>query len=644
MNIYLSSAALVAGFLAVPAAAQTNLAVDDRADANIIVVTGTRSSEPVRLDQAGGSITLIDTEALQRRQVRAVSDVLRDVPGVAVSRVAGQTQVRLRGAEANHTLVLIDGIEVSDPFAGEFDFGTLVADDAARIEVLRGQQSAIYGSDAIGVVIQYITATGRDAPGLSARVEGGSFGTVNGAARIAGVAGTIDYALSGTINTTNGTPNARDGRRDLANDTSAVSLKSTWAPVAGARVTVVARYSRTEAEFNDSDFDAASPTFGLIVDTPGNRFVNEAVYGLLRGEFDLLDGRWTHALTAQIADTQRDGFNFAERSYGNEGRRTKGSYETTLKFGEGALRHRLTFALDAERERYRNTDPSGFAFTGRRQTDNVGIVGQYDLSVGENASFGASVRRDENDRFDDTTTYRLQGSYRFDTGTRVRAAAGSGVKNPGFYELFGFIDGRFTGNPGLRPEKSEGWEAGVEQDFGDSRVVVGATYFDSELSDEIFTPPPPPTDFVATPANRTTKSKQRGVETYLTARIGETWRVDAAYTYLHARENGVSEVRRPDHIASVAAGWRAPGDRGGVTVVARYNGRTDDLAFTDPSFVPVRAKLDDYLLLNLNGDFALSDRIGLFARVENLLDVNYEDVFSFTNPGRSAYAGLRARF
>lgn len=640
MNICLSSAALVAGFLAAPSAAQTNL--DNTADGEVIVITGTRSSEPVPLDEAGGSITLIDTEVLRRRQVRAVSDVLRDVPGVAVSRIAGLTQVRLRGAEANHTLVLVDGIEVSDPFFGEF-FGTLVADDAARVEVLRGQQSAIYGSDAIGGVIHYITASGRDAPGFGARIEGGSFGTVNGAARIAGVSGTLDYALSGTINTTDGRPNARGGRRDLADDTGAVSLKSTWAPLAGARVAAVARYSRSEVEINDSDFDTASRTFGLIVDTPGNRVVNEAIYGLLRGEFDLLDGRWTHALTAQIADTRRDGFAFAERSSGNEGRRTKGSYETTLKFGEGALRHRLTFALDAERERFRNTDPSGFAFTGRRQTDNVGIVGQYDLSIGDRAGLGASVRRDENDRFDDTTTYRLQGSYRFDSGTRVRAAAGSGVKNPGFYELFGFIDGRFIGNPGLRPEKSEGWEAGVEQNFGAGRVVAGATYFDSELRDEIFTTFPAP-DFVATPANRTTRSSQRGVETYLNARIGETWRLDAAYTYLRARENGVAEVRRPAHIASVAAGWRAPGDRGGVTVVARYNGRTDDLAFTDPSFVPVRTRLDDYLLLGLNGDFAVTDRIGLFARLENLLDEDYEDVFSFTNPGRSAYAGLRARF
>lgn len=608
-----------------------------------IIVTGIRSAEGISADRVGGSVTLLDELAVERRQTREVSDILRDSPGVAVSRVAGQTQIRLRGSEGNHVLVLVDGIEVSDPFTGEFDFGSLLADEGAKIEVLRGQQSAIYGSDAIGGVVHYITLTGSEAPGMRARVEGGSFGSVNGAVRLAGESGDLDYALSGTFVSTDGTPNARGGSRDLGNESGALSLKAGWRPSAISRLSAVVRYARTEADFNDTDNDPASPTFGFIVDTPGNRLINEAVYGLIRGELDLLDGRWTHAISGQFADTRRDGFNAAGRSFGNEGDRLKGSYESTLRLGSGAVRHRIIFALDAERESFRNTDPSGFAFTGRRRVDNIGIVGQYDLLLNDNASFEASIRRDENDRFADVTTYRLQGSYRLGGGTRFRAAAGSGVKNPGFYELFGFIDGRFIGNPGLKPERSEGWEAGVEQELGDGRLVVGATYFDSRLKDEIFTTYPPPT-FLATPANRTTVSKQRGVETFLRARIGSSWRVDAAYTYLHAREDGQEEVRRPTHIASLAIDWRLPEERGGFTFVARYNGAQDDLAFTDPSFVPVRVRLGDYALVNLNADFRLTRQLDLFARVENILDEKYEEIFSFVAGGRSVHAGVRARF
>jgi len=606
-----------------------------------IIVTGVRPSEGIPVKLVGGSVSVVDDEQIERRQTREVSDILRDVPGVAVSRVPGQTQVRLRGTEGNHVLVLIDGIEVSDPFTGEFDFGTLLADEGARIEVLRGQQSAIYGSDAIGGVINYITLGGREAPGIRARVEAGSFGTVNGGIRAAGVAGDLDYALTGTLVHTDGTPNARGGSRDLANDNQAVALRLRWTPSDNVRITGVTRYSRTHADFNDSDSNPASPTFGFIVDTQGNRFENEALYGLVRGEVDLLQGRWTHALSAQFADTRRDGFNSFGRSFGDVGGRLKGSYETTLRLGEGPLRHRLTFALDAEREAYRNTDPSGFAFTGRRHVDNIGIVGEYELSLRDRASLGVSLRRDENDRFEDTTTYRLQASYLLPSGTRLRAAAGSGVKNPGFYELYGFIDGRFLGNPGLKPERSEGWEIGLEQTLG--RSVFGVTYFNSRLKDEIFTTFPPP-NFVATPANRTTDSTQWGIETFATLRLGRAWRIDAAYTYLHAREAGLEEVRRPSHIASLAVDWRLPGDRGGLTLVARYNGEQTDLAFTDPSFVPVRVRLDDYLLVNLNADYRLSGNVELFGRIENITNEKYEEVFSFATPGRSAYGGVRVWF
>src|SRR6185503_10816262 len=189
----------------------------DEAPPERVVVTASLLGG-VRTDLLGSSATIIEPIDIENRQVRIVSDVLRDVPGVAVNRLGpvGQfTQVRLRGAEGNHTLTLIDGIKASDPFASEFDFGTLIADDLARIEVLRGEQSALYDSDAIGGVIQYITPTGAEAPGIRAHVEGGSFGTANSALRIAGVAGGLDYALNAAFNHTDGTIDNAGGTREL---------------------------------------------------------------------------------------------------------------------------------------------------------------------------------------------------------------------------------------------------------------------------------------------------------------------------------------------------------------------------------------------------------------------------------------------
>ncbi|WP_374581137.1 TonB-dependent receptor plug domain-containing protein [Sphingomonas sp. J344] len=462
-----------------------------------VVVTASRSGEAVPIEQIGGSATVIDAQALEQRQTRNLSDVLRDVPGVAVSRqIGGLTQIRIRGTEGNHVLTLIDGIEVSDPFQGEFDYSGVLADSAARVEVLRGQQSSLYGSDAIGGVIHYLTLSGREAPGFSARIEGGSFGTVSAAARAAGASGSFDYALSATGFITDGTPTARAGTRNIGSKSAALSGKFNWTPSDSFTLTGVLRYSVTDADANNSDGNPASPTFGYTIDSPGVHYRNRGLYGLLSAQFSALDGRWTTTLSGQFADTERTMFRANDVvDFGNTGQRYKGSLVSSLRFGSDAVTHRLTGAVDLEREEFRNTTPGTGspwdAFTGKRTTDNLGLVAQYELTAGDFAASG-SIRHDDNNRFDDATTWRVQGSYRLPTDTRVRVAYGTGVKNPGYYELYGFSDGVYIGNPNLKPEKSEGWEAGIEQTLADDTVTFGATYFDSTLEDEIYTTYPAP--------------------------------------------------------------------------------------------------------------------------------------------------------
>ena len=558
--------------------------------------------------------------------------------------IGGITQVRIRGTESNHVLVLIDGIKVSDPYNGEYDFGTLIADEAAKIEVLRGQQSALYGSDAIGGVIQYITLTGREAPGVSLRAEGGSFGTVAGGARIAGYTDTLDYALSSSTYRTDGTPTARAGTRDVGSTSVGASTKVTWTPSPIFKLTGVGRYSYTDAETNNAQNNASSPLFGLIVDSPGVRFTNNAFYGLARAELTLADGRWTNALTGQFADTSRKSYNAAGFDYGDNGRRYKGSFESSYRFDTGALANRLTGAVDFEREQFQNTSPANaFTFTGRRSTNNWGFVGQYEGTL-DGLALGASVRRDQNNRFADATTYRLQAGYRLRFGLRAHGAYGTGVKNPGYFELYGYSDGRYIGNPNLKPEKSKGWEAGLDQEFAGGRASVGATYFDSRLENEIYTTYPAPT-FIATPGNRSTLSHQHGVEVFASANPIDQIRFDLAYTYLHARENGLVEVRRPKHVASFNTTVFSADKRFSGTLTVRYNGRQSDVAFTDPTYAttPI-VQLREYVLVNLNAEYQLSDRFSLFGRIENLADENYEEVFSFAASGRAAYGGVKARF
>lgn len=629
--------------VATPAFAQSGDAPEKPGEE--IVVSASRSGEGVPLARLAASATVLDPAVLEQRQTRIVSDMLRDVPGVAVGRtgaVGGQTQLRIRGTEGNHVLVLIDGIEAADPFYGEFDFGTLIADPEARIEVLRGQQSSLFGSDAIGGVVSYTTLSGAEAPGFSVRAEGGSFDTFNAATRMAGVAGAFDYALSGAYYRTGGYATAVGGDRDLRSEIGAASAKLNWTPSAAFKLSAVGRYSTTAAETNDTEGDFASPLFGRIVDTPGARFVNRAFYGLIKAELSAFDGRWTNSVSGQIVDAARRTYDATGRTGGDKGQRYKGSFVSSLGLETGAITHRVTAAIDVEREQFRNTTPSTFTFQGRRDTDNLGLVGQYELTTG-GLSLGGSVRHDDNDRFDDATTWRVQAGYRLPTGTRAHAAYGTGVKNPGYYELFGFSDGRYIGNPNLKPEKSRGWEAGVEQSFGDGRATIGATWFDSTLDDEIFTSFPPP-DFIASPGNRTTRSTQQGVEVSVAARPISALRLDAAYTWLDAHENGVEEVRRPAHMASFNATVFSADQRFSGTLTLRYNGRMSDVAFTDPSFVPVTVSLQEYALVNLAASYAVTDSISVFGRVENLTAERYQEVFSYATAGRAAYGGVRARF
>lgn len=633
MTRFLSTAALALAFAA-PAFA------DEPPDE--IVVTATRGVDGADRATLGASVTTLSAVDLETRQTRVVADVLRDVPGVAVSRaggVGGFTQIRMRGAESNHTLVLIDGMEVSDPYVGEFDFATLIADDVARIEVLRGQQSALYGSDAIGGVVHYITASGAQAAGLRGRIEAGSFGSWDGAVRVADVAGPVDFALSAGYQTTDGAPTARGGTRDVGASNGVLSGRATVAFSDAVRLRLVGRYTDTNADANIQDFDfPPRPTFGLVIDS-NNRDENRATYGLAALETDALDGRWSHALTVQGADASRDSFDGIERNGGSEGKRLKASYVTSLRFDGAGAAHTLTLAVDGERERFRNTSPGVTAAQGlERRIENVGVVAEYAARIGDRAGFGAALRRDDNDRFDDATTWRLQGSLRAADALRLHAAGGSGMKNPGIFELFGFNPGSFIGNPALKPERSEGWEAGAEVTLGP--IVADVTYFDNTLTGEIATLFVGPS-FTATPVNLATESTQRGIETAVRAVVGR-WRIDAAYTWLDAEQDGAEEVRRPPHTASLNLAWRAPDDGAGAFLTVRYNGETQDNAFTLTG--PPLVTLPAFTLVSVGGDVRIGRGIDLYARVENALDEDYEEVFSYRAPGRAAFVGLRAEF
>jgi len=670
---------LLALTTATPAIAQSTAAQasSDTPKGDDIVVTATRSGDAIPADLIGSSVTVIDDQDLQDRQTRILSDVLRDVPGVEVNRtggVGGLTSVRIRGSENNHVLVFVDGIKVDDPYSSSgFDFSTLLNDEASRVEVLRGQQSSLYGSDAIGGVISYTTLSGREAPGITLRAEGGSMGTYSLGGRAAGVVDdTLDYSFSSSYYHTDGYKVVEDGTRDTGDTSLGATGKVNWTPAANVKLTAVGRYSSTDADITDFGFSANPPVLdgypvNTAIDLAGYREITRGWYGLLGATWSLFDDAWTNSADMTIADTNSKGIIGDTLSFGDHGRRYRASFDSTVRFGSDRVKNRFTMAVDAQREDFANTTPQDpdFPFDrGTHRLDTLGFVTEYDVTVDDRLSLGASARIDDYNLFRGDATYRATASYLFDTGTHVHAAYGTGVKTPTSGDLFGFSDGRYQGNPNLVPEKSKGWEAGVEQSFLDKKAKIGATYFHSRLLNEIDVAGTQDAqgNFVQTAFNNPVRSLQRGVETYLQVGIGE-WRLDASYTYLHAPQSisalalssaaggGLDQlpvpivtqaVRRAKNIASLNITYAPKSLPLATTLTVRYNGRQEDYAFN--AFFN-RVLLDEkaFTLVNLNAAYDLNAHVQLFGRVENLLDRNYQEVFSYQTPGRAAYGGVRLK-
>ena len=245
-----------------------------------------------------------------------------------------------------------------------------------------------------------------------------------------------------------------------------------------------------------------------------------------------------------------------------------------------------------------------------------------------------SVRADFNDMFGDVVTYRGTGAYIFaETGTKLRGSWGTGIKNPTLYELYG-SDPLFEGNPDLQPESGEGWDVGLDQPLFDGRLTVETTYFDQKIDDLI-------SSAGGTVNNVEGESKIHGVELGLSARVTDGLTVRASYTWLETEApDGQELLRRPDHIASLDVDYVFLDGRAAVNLGVVYNGEQSDLRFL---WRPV-VVLDSFWLVNLRGSYRLNENVELLARVENLFDEEYEEIYAFGGAGRTAIAGMRVNF
>ncbi len=621
---------LIALLLAAPALSTGAAA----ADTSLVTISASR--EPVSVALSGTALTVIDRTTLDGLALPFAKDYLTLVPSVAVAQTGpagSQTQIRIRGAEANQTLTFIDGIDVTDPAgSGEFRFETLQAQGIERIEVLRGAQAALWGSQAIGGVIAITT---RSDEGLYGEAQGGSLGTVRGsvgggtrlgALRLSGHAG---YLAADGYNIAAGAGD-RDGFENIT-----LHGKASLDLASNLTAAVVLRYVDADVQFDDFDFGAGVP-LDAALSTRSRQFA-------VRGTIDLalLGGDWRHGLAVTHTDTaniNRDAGVFRNRS---DGGRTVLRYQTSGDIVSGEANHRLTFAAEHDRERFTSGDVDPTALSNQsRSRLQTSLIGEYRLELADWLGAGVAVRHDFNNRFADATTVRATAAVRPGGGMTIHASYGEGVTDPSFFELFGFFPGFFAGNPNLVPERSQGWDIGAG--WSDDRYAVDVTWYRANLVGEIISTFDSST-FLSGVANATGRSRRQGLEVTASAALFEGFKLTATYAYLDASEQRLAaglrnrEVRRPAHSGSITAAYS--GRVFDLAASAAITGGRGDTDFA--RFVPVR--LPAYTLLTLNGAWHVTRQVDLTARIENALDAAQVDVFAYRGPGVTGHVGVRLK-
>jgi vitamin B12 transporter len=590
--------------------------------------------------EVASSVTVVTRAEIERRQLGTVLEVLQTVPGVSLVRTGGPgsaTSVFLRGASSEHALVLIDGIEMNDPSSpnGGYDFATLGTERIERIEVLRGSQSTIHGSSALGGVVHVITRRGEGPLRVEVEAQGGSYGTAAGSFALLGESAGWSWAGTVSRHTTDGFSAAPE---DLGNDEADGSRTT------GLGLNVERRAGRLGlslvAHLDDSatEIDMAGPEG----DDPNRRLEDREVGWKAEARYGGPDETWRTALSVTFASHDRGSLDDPDPAHPSasergafEGSAWKVAWVNDLDLASSV---RVVAGAETEREEAATTfrsesefGPFESAFE-ERSARTTGAFGEVRAEPAELLALSVGARVDDHDRFGAAATARLAAALRFaSTGSRLRATWGSGFKAPTLFQLF---DPEF-GAPDLDPERSRGWDVGIDQELASGRVRLFATWFDTRFQDLItFTFPDG--------YRNENEAITRGIEVGATGLTASGIRLDATYTYTKAEaetgpDAGLPLIRRPRHQGSVEAAWIAL--RGtDVTLGVRWMGEREDLDFS--VFPSERVVLDSYVVARLMAGWEVNEAVRLFGRIENLFDADYEEVLDFGTAGRAAYAGI----
>lgn len=612
-----------------------------------IIVTATRV--PITASQVGSSITILDRAVLDKLQSIAVADVIRDIPGVTISRnggVGSLTSVRIRGAEADQTVVLIDGVKLNDPSSpgGGYNFANLLTSNIERLEVLRGPQSTLYGSQAIGGVVAITTRQG--AGPLSFGLDGEAGDDATYRIRVNASAG--NERLSWTLAAGHF---QSDGISSFAKELGGTERDSYENSGATGRVSfkfndLIGLDLRASAARADVGIDGFPPPNFSLADTLERSKTDEvtAYAGLTLAA---LDGRLSGRIGVSRAQIDRLNLNPSTSpsvTFDALGRNDRIDGQLVVDFSDA---FQVLGGFEVEESRFSTRSPTPLApnpAASNADTTISAVFLQAQARPTDGLTATLGVRSTENDRFGEALNVRATLAYQFkNKNTVLRASLGDGFKAPTLFQLFSNF-----GNVSLKPEEASAWDVGIEQHILDGRVVVGTTYFSRDLTNQI--------DFISCTGNanaicvgrpsgtynNVAKAVAEGYEVTLEARPFDGLRIGGSLTQMEARNRSPGSnfgrvlARRAEQTSNltIGYGWKAGHD---------FSVSISDIGDSFDNASNARL-LPGYQLLTVRGEVRINTHFAIYARIENATDEIYQTTFRYGSPRRQAFIGIRSNF
>ena len=608
-----------------------------------IVVTANKIETP--LYEIGNSITVINREQIENSNKTTVLDLLSEIPGISITQQGGPgklASVFLRGANSNHTLVLIDGVEMNIPAdpGNVYDFSSLTLSDVERIEVLRGPQSTIYGSNALAGVIQIFTKKPTEVNKYFLDLEGGSYSTISENIGTSGKVDNLSYFANYSRYNTNGFSSADEKYGNTERDgfnNNIISTKLSYQFWENISIEFFGRYTKAKA-----DLDQNGGEFG---DDPNYTSNIEEILFKLRGDLNLFEGKWIQSFSSSYLRNNReyndevDELHPMTSSYAlYDGSKLKFEWQNTIKVLDD---HIIVAGVETEEEKAKSeyTSESSYgsysSFIPTNSIRTSSIYTQDQINTFNNCFLNIGGRYDNHELFGSVFTYRISPVYIIPViGTKLKATYGTGFKAPSLYYLY---DPTY-GNSELNPEESKGWDAGLEQFLFNEKLSFDITYFNNAF-DNLFG-----FDAVTYKAINIAKAETRGIEFIVKTVPTKNLDISFNYTYTETKDksdnsedSGLPLLRRPKNKLALIVNY-IPFDKLNLNAEAIYSGERDDKNFN--TYPTSRIILSDYTLLNLALKYKLYNFININLHFENILDKEYEDIFGYGTAGFSVYGGI----